>query len=213
MVTELKYAKTNTYLIKGKDKYILFDTDWAGTFPLFCKSLKKLGIKVQDIGYLLFLTFIPITWALLRKLPTRECRSLLWIFSRISFTTPIRFLRRKNVQKFIPIDDSKIRIVSISESRTFLSEIGINGEIFHTPGHSDDSISLYLDDGFLLVGDLNPLYELEAHKGTQIADSWNILLNLKPKVVYYGHAKAAVLDKSAPKTSLEKFRIRKFSAL
>ena len=43
MVTELKYAKTNTYLIKGKDKYILFDTDWAGTFPLFCKSLKGIS--------------------------------------------------------------------------------------------------------------------------------------------------------------------------
>ncbi|MDY2864116.1 MAG: MBL fold metallo-hydrolase, partial [Oscillospiraceae bacterium] len=59
MITELKYAKTNTYLIKGKDKYILFDTDWAGTFPLFCKSLKKLGIKVQDIGYLFISHFHP----------------------------------------------------------------------------------------------------------------------------------------------------------
>ena len=75
-----------------------------------------------------------------------------------------------------------------------LKEMGITGEIFHTPGHSDDSISLLLDDGSLFVGDLNPLYELELHKGTQTEESWNKLLALNPKRVYYGHAKTADID-------------------
>ncbi len=60
--------------------------------------------------------------------------------------------------------------------------------------HNADSISLYLDDGSLFVGDLNPLYELELHKGTQIEESWNRLLPLKPVTVYYGHAKKALLQ-------------------
>ncbi len=67
--------------------------------------------------------------------------------------------------------------------------MGIGGEVIHTRGHSDDSISLYIDTGELFVGDLNPLYELELHKGTQIEDSWNRLMKLNPKKVYYGHAK------------------------
>ena len=204
MVTELKYAKTNTYLIKGKDKYILFDTDWAGTFSLFCKSLKKHGIKVQDIGYLFISHFHPDHMGIAQEIAESGVQIVVMDIQQNFIHNADQIFEKEKRSKFIPIDDSKIRIVSISESRAFLSEIGINGEIFHTPGHSDDSISLYLDDGFLLVGDLNPLYELEAHKGTQIADSWDILLNLKPKVVYYGHAKAAVLDKSTPKTSLEK---------
>ena len=66
----------------------------------------------------------------------------------------------------------------------------------HTPGHSDDSISLWLDKGDLFVGDLNPLYELELHKGTETGKSWGRLLALKPKKVYYGHAKTAVLAMS-----------------
>lgn len=70
----------------------------------------------------------------------------------------------------------------------------IEGELLHTPGHSDDSISLWLDEGSLFVGDLNPLYELELHKGTEIGKSWDKLLALDPKTVYYGHAKTAVLD-------------------
>lgn len=45
------------------------------------------------------------------------------------------------------------------------------------------------------VGDLNPLYELELHKGTQIGDSWDKLLARNPVKVYYGHAKAAKLSR------------------
>lgn len=73
-----------------------------------------------------------------------------------------------------------------------IAELGIAGEIIHTPGHTDDSISLWLDEGVLFVGDLNPLYELELHKHTEIEESWNKLLRLKPKRIYYGHANVGV---------------------
>ena len=59
---------------------------------------------------------------------------------------------------------------------------------------SEDSISLCLDDGTIFVGDLNLLYGLELHKGTQIEDSWEKLLTRKPKIVYYGHARKAELS-------------------
>ena len=77
-----------------------------------------------------------------------------------------------------------------------MHQIGIEGEVIHTPGHSDDSISLWTDEGYLFVGDLNPLYEFELHKGIEIGRSWDKLLKLKPKVVYYGHAKTARLKES-----------------
>ncbi len=102
------------------------------------------------------------------------------------------FEKEKN-DAFIPIVDDNVKCIRIEESRELLSKIGISGEIISTPGHSDDSISLWIDSGELFVGDLNPLYELELHKGTQIEKSWNRLLKLKPGTVYYGHAKTAVL--------------------
>ena len=94
---------------------------------------------------------------------------------------------------YIPIKDDKIEYFSFEESRSFLKKIGINGEVIHTPGHSEDSVSLMLDSGELFVGDLNPLYELELHRGTKIEDSWNMLLSRKPRRVYYGHAPSADL--------------------
>ena len=91
-----------------------------------------------------------------------------------------------------------MRILKTEDSRAFLRGLGIDGEILHTPGHSDDSVSLALDDGMLFVGDLNPLYELELHRGTEIEDSWNRLLSLKPVTVYYGHASPADLKSETP---------------
>ena len=139
---------------------------------------------MQDIGYLFISHFHPDHMGIAQEIATSGVQIVVMDIQQNFIHNADQIFEKEKRSKFIPIDDSKIQIVSISESRAFLSEIGISGEIFHTPGHSDDSISLYLDDGFLLVGDLNPLYELEAHKGTQIADSWDILLNLKPKVVY-----------------------------
>ena len=48
MIIELKYGNTNTYLIKGKEKYILFDTDWAGTFERFGQAIESIGIQIQS---------------------------------------------------------------------------------------------------------------------------------------------------------------------
>lgn len=104
-----------------------------------------------------------------------------------------RIFLKEGRKDYHPVEDQKIRVIAPEESRDFLEEMGIDGEIIATPGHSDDSISLCLDDGSIFVGDLNPLYELELHQGTEIARSWNRLLARQPGVIYYGHAKTAYL--------------------
>ncbi|MBR6321268.1 MAG: hypothetical protein IKR59_00235, partial [Lachnospiraceae bacterium] len=53
------------------------------------------------------------------------------------------------------------------------------------------------DSGECFVGDLNPLYELELHRGSKIGDSWEKLLAHRLKTVYYWHAKTAVLERDA----------------
>ena len=204
MIAVLYYGNTSTYLIKGKDKYILFDTCWAGTFPPFCKAIKKLGIKIQDIEYLFISHFHPDHMGIAGELAGAGVQIVVMDIQQSFIHNADSVFEKEKHSKFVPIDDSKIKLLPIAESRAFLNGIGISGEIFHTPGHSGDSISLYLDEGSLFVGDLNPLYELEAHKETEIAESWDMLLALKPKTVYYGHAKTAVLDKTALKSSMKK---------
>jgi len=192
-VTELKYSSTNTYLITGRDGLLLFDTGWAGTFREFCREMGEKGIAVQDISYILISHFHPDHCGIAQEIA--DCGAVIAVMDvqREFIHAADSVLMRDQKKIFCPIDDRKIRLVNLCDSRGFLNELGIDGEIAATPGHSDDSISLCLDDGNFLVGDLNPLYELEMHRGTQIGKSWEQLLARHPKTIRYGHAKTAVL--------------------
>lgn len=194
MVIELKYSNTNSYLIQGSEGYILLDTGWAGTFPLFCKALGEKNISVQDIKYILISHFHPDHMGIVQNIAKLGPVIVVFDIQQKYVHAADVILSKDKKVNFLPIADDKIKIVSIAESREFLRETGIEGEILHTPGHSDDSISLLLDDSSAFVGDLNPLYELELHKGTEIYESWKRLLARKPVKVYYGHAKTAELD-------------------
>ena len=193
-ITELKYSNTNTYLIRGRKGCLLFDTGWAGTFPQLCRVLGDNKLRLQDVDHLLISHFHPDHMGIAQDIA--ECGVTIAIadVQRDFIHSSDGIFAKEKGSAFKPIDDSAVRVVPLSESRSFLAELGLDGEMIHTPGHSDDSISLWLDrERALFVGDLNPLYELEMHKGTPIEESWNRLLSLDPKTVYYGHAKTAEL--------------------
>ncbi|MBQ7057776.1 MAG: MBL fold metallo-hydrolase [Firmicutes bacterium] len=194
-IYELKYSNTNTYLIEGSKGRILWDTGWAGTFPAFCREMGELRIPVQKIDYILISHFHPDHMGIAQEIadlgPVITVMDVQKEFLHAADTV---YAKEKNM-RFLPIRDEKIKVISPDESRSFLARLGIRGEILSTPGHSDDSISLCLDEGDFFVGDLNPLYELELHQGTQIAKSWEKLLECHPKTIYYGHAKTAHLEK------------------
>ncbi len=198
MIHELKYSNTNTYLIEGEKGYILFDTGWAGTFPAFCRCMGDLKIPVQKIRYILISHFHPDHCGTAQEIASYgPVIAVMDVQQEYIHAADPVFAKEQN-RHFRRINDEEIRIIPLAESRSFLLETGLDGEIIHTPGHSDDSISLFLDDGSLFVGDLNPLYELSMHKGTLIEDSWNRLLDLHPKRIYYGHARSAVPDEKIP---------------
>ena len=195
-IHELYYAKTNTYLIEGIQGKLLFDTGWAGLFPAFCNALGEIKVAVQDINFILVSHYHPDHMGIVQNIADKGAILLVADVQNNYLHAPDGIFEKEKNKTFIPIRDDKIQKISIDEGSAVLSKIGINGRIIHTPGHSDDSISLFLESGDLFVGDLNPLYELELHKGTQIEESWNKLMALKPKKIYYGHAKTSVFDEN-----------------
>ena len=195
MITVLKYGATNTYVISGTKGSLMFDTCWAGSFPLMCKALGEQGLKLQDIRYLLISHFHPDHMGIAQNIADAGVTIAAASVQKGFLHASDGVFAKENKHIFKPIDDAKVRFFETDESGELLSELGIDGEVLHTPGHSDDSISLWLkDERALFVGDLNPLYELEMHKGTRIEKSWQMLLALRPDIVYYGHAKPAQLS-------------------
>ena len=200
MVIRLRYGNTNTFLVRGDKQGILVDTDYAGTLPAFYKAIKEAGITVNDISYILATHYHPDHIGLVSSLMEQGVKLIL-IDSQTPFVHYSDEIFAKEPHfEYKPIDVSSSVVISPAESRAFLKDLGICGEIICTPSHSDDSISLVLDDGNLFVGDLNPLYELELHRGTRIEESWNKLLSFNPKEIYYGHAKKAVIGDTACET-------------
>jgi glyoxylase-like metal-dependent hydrolase (beta-lactamase superfamily II) len=104
----------------------------------------------------------------------------------------------KPVDKYLDIVTNDNLVLPISQSRTFLSTIGILGELVHTPGHSDDSVSLVLDNGAAFTGDLTLASMVATEDPEVVARSWQKLRNLGVTTVYGGHGPARLLDILVP---------------
>ena len=185
MVQLLKYGNTNCYYIKGKNGSILIDTDWAGTLQAFYRKAKELGIT--KIDYLLITHFHPDHMGIAQEIIDSFNAKLLVIDVQKSYIhCSDEIFKKDNKIKFYPIDTNPV-IISCKESRIFLKNLGINGEIIHTPGHSDDSISVILDEGIAIVGDLYDLHSAEAFDDEKINNSWKEILKHRVKRICYGH--------------------------
>ena len=95
------------------------------------------------------------------------------------------FEKNKNIN-FNPICTEPL-IISCNDSRNFLNNLGINGEIIYTPGHRDDSISLILAEGIALGGDLYDLNSAITFNDEKINNSWDKILSYNISKIYYGH--------------------------
>jgi glyoxylase-like metal-dependent hydrolase (beta-lactamase superfamily II) len=78
-------------------------------------------------------------------------------------------------------------IVPIYESRKFLAGLGIESEILHTPGHSDDSVSLVLGHDEAFTGDLTPESMIGTEDADVVARSWQQLRERGVTTIYGGH--------------------------
>ena len=214
MVTELRYGNTNCFLVKGAGTAgstgaaanagaLLIDTGWAGTLPLFFGALREAGADVRDIGYLMVTHFHPDHCGIAQEIANLGVKIVVFDVQLDFMHSADAVFAKDKKSRFVPIVDADICVVPVAESREFLRSIGIEGEAFHTPGHSDDSVSLWLDEGALFVGDLNPLYELPLHEGTEIGRSWERLLALHPRKVYYGHARACEIGENGQTSAPE----------
>ena len=189
MVSRLRYGNTNTFLVKGDKQCILVDTDYAGTLPAFYKEIKEAGITVNDIGYILATHYHPDHIGLVSSLMKQGVKLILIDsqFSSVNYSDEI--FAKEPYPDSKPIDASSAVVITSAESRAFLKGIGIGGEIICTPSHSDDSISLILDDGTCIVGDLEPFEYLEAYEDNEkLKADWDKVLSYHPKVICYAHA-------------------------
>lgn len=189
MQIKLKYGNTNTFFIRGMNGNLLVDTDYAGTLPAFYRAIKEHHIKISDITYVLATHYHPDHIGLVSELMKQGVRLLVidTQYSHIHFADAI--LGRDHSLAYEPIHEDNAITLSTAESRAFLANIGIDGEIVATTSHSADSISLILDSGECFVGDLEPIEYLAAYEQNEkLKYDWELVMRYAPKTIYYAHA-------------------------
>ncbi len=98
------------------------------------------------------------------------------------------FFEGKKTNPYAPISTNDSISLQVGESRKFLAGIGLQGEIIHTPGHRNDSITFILNEGFAFTGDLHPAFMLPEDDLVSKA-SWDTIYKYKIKTIFPGHGK------------------------
>ena len=204
----------NNYLVSlDEGGYVLIDTGYAENYPAFRRRLEKTGVLPGDIKYV-FLTHahddhdgflnevLAITDAklilhpkaivgLLRGQNSFEggCSSrLAWLFCQILA------LFGKGEHKFPPMKEEYLdRLITI-DSPAFKS-LSLPFEVFETPGHTADHISL-LKEGILFCGDaaMNNFPSINrtiiwVENLDEYKQSWEKIIKLNPEMIYPAHGK------------------------
>lgn len=186
---KLRYGNTNTFYIAGAKGGLLIDTDYAGTLPQFFKAIKTACIDISDISYMLATHYHPDHIGIVSELQKLGVTLLIVDVqhSSVHFADDI-FFRDKRLN-YKPIDENVAKVISCAESRSFLCSIGISGEIIYTPSHSEDSVSIILDDGNCIVGDLEPVEYLAAYDhNPRLKSDWEQIMSYHPKRILSAHA-------------------------
>lgn len=222
---KITYNSTNYYLIPCNDGFLLIDAGWNGLLRVFNKKLHSIGIAPVQIKYILLthhhhdhaaivqelrkmteaklivhkeqLPYLKAGFTDYEKL--KQYNKLLWIIDRISRP----FIK----YQYRPIDfDAADVIVDSDIDDVSLRNIGVQGKIVLTPGHSHDSISVLLDNGNAYIGDLamnmNSMkllgkapFPIEAEDYLQVNQSLRKLVNLGVTLFYPSHGEVITQEK------------------
>jgi len=184
-IVNVGYDSTNYYVLGAASNRMLIDVGWPGTLPKLLAMLKRKDISLQDIRYLLVTHYHPDHAGLAQEL--KASRIQLIVLEQQLPAIPILKTYMKPVNHYVEITLHDNLAMTVSESRAFLKRIGIAGEIVHTPGHSDDSVSLVLDEGVAFTGDLPPPTFVDPSAMGTVQHSWDALRLLQVRAIYPGH--------------------------
>ena len=184
-IVNVGYHSTNYYALDIHGGKLLVDCGWPNTLREFTAQLRRKGIAPSDITYILATHFHPDHAGLVEDFKKLGARLLL-MESQIGALRPASQEPPSKMPASITVSGSSNVRLKFSESRQFLSSIGLAGEIIATPGHSNDGVTLILDDGSAFTGDLPPRFAVPEDNALAKA-SWDAIDQHHIRQVYPAH--------------------------
>ena len=204
------YAKRffyfNLYVIRGKDGDILIDTGFVGMKKKLKRWLDKFNIKLIILTH----AHIDHIWNVQYLKKLYNCEVMIGmddienidnskINSKASDRKHIRWTKLMNfgMKKFIP---KRFDIDMGLCDNQLLSKYGIDMKIVGLSGHTTGSIGILYND-YLFAGDAlvnrkkRPQIAYQNQDNVSARNSYNKIIELKPKLIFVGHDKKINYDK------------------
>jgi glyoxylase-like metal-dependent hydrolase (beta-lactamase superfamily II) len=191
-IVNVGYRSTNYWVVSAGKSRLLVDLGWPSTMGMMRASLDRMDIPINEIRYGLA-THYHIDHAGLAEELKQAGVQLLVLDAQVP-AIPLMKTWTKPRDRYVDITMHTNVNITFAESRSVLERIGIQGEIVHTPGHSDDSVSLLLDDGSVFTGDLTHPAFAVGDDVAMVAASWRLLRERGATRVYPGHGPARPMD-------------------
>jgi len=183
-IVNVGYASANYYAIDMKNGKLLVDCGWPGTLPQFMKVLQRKGIRPNELKYLLVTHFHPDHAGLVQELKNQGTKFIL-PECQVPFVGSFGEYFKGKSFPYVEIRKNDNLPLKFEDSRSFLASLGLSGEILHTPGHSDDSVTLILDEGYAFTGDLHPAFM--SSEDSKTINSWNQIHQHPITRIFSGH--------------------------
>jgi len=222
---------TTSYLLPCRDGYLLIDTGYQSDYSKFAQALNQIKIDLKDIKYLLLTHSHDDHCGFAAELIKNSGARIIvskggmsnlengkltvrgkTINRRIYILTSIYNLFKHRDYKFPPVSFTKNDVIINEDDLKFLKSIGINGIIINTPGHTNDSVSVVMEDGRAFCGDaaMNLLnfagadYRPIFYTDLQLVfESWKKILKKGAKKIFPAHGMP--FDSSILENNLAKY--------
>ena len=211
----IKLSYTNCYFLKCNEGYLLIDTSYPKDYLKFEKKIQKIGINLSDIKYL-FLThhhddharfatkLVQNTGAIIithkNAIPYLKAGKSEENSQPINRRIKFIFKVMNKFHEFIypPVNISEQDIIITGDNHELLKNLGIDGSILYTPGHTNDHLIIILANGNAFVGDIamnflkfagikrRPIYVQDIKR---VFDSWQKIIDHGAKIIYPAHGK------------------------
>lgn len=184
-IVNVGYRSTNYWVVSAGRSRLLVDLGWPGMVGALLANLERKGIPVNEVTHGLS-THYHIDHAGAAQDLKQKGMSLIVLEPQIAALPQLkRWIKPGDAYTDITTHDNLV--IRTEDSRSLLSKLGIAGEIIHTPGHSDDSVTLVLDNGAAFTGDLTLESMVAQEDPAVVARSWQSLRERGVTTIYPGH--------------------------
>ncbi|MDH4044325.1 MAG: MBL fold metallo-hydrolase [Gemmatimonadota bacterium] len=191
-IVNVGYRSTNYWVVSAGRSRLLVDLGWPGTMGTLRANLRRMGVPLAEIRYGLATHYHIDHAGLAQEL--KQAGVPLLVLDVQQHAIPAMRQWTKPEDRYVEITPHDNVVITCAASRGLLRELGIAGEVVHTPGHSDDSVSLLLDDGAAFTGDLTHPALVDETNAEAVTASWRRLREGGATRIYPAHGPVRPLD-------------------